>query len=75
VNQFLQHLVTEDNEAKIGDYARVLSLVGGIVLTGMGIYQFWLDPLHFSIPAFGIAMMQYLIGCAALIAGKTWSGA
>jgi len=75
VNEFLKHLVTEDEEAKIGDYARVLSLVGGTVLMGMGIYQFALDPLHFSINNFGVAMMQYLIGCAALIFGKTWSGA
>jgi hypothetical protein len=75
VSQFLQHLVTEDNDAKIGDYARVLSLVGGAVIMGMGLYQFYLDPLHFSISSFGVAMMQYLIGCAALIFGKTWSGA
>lgn len=72
---FLFDILTEDAGAHIFDYIRVLSVLGGVVLMGLAIYQFVTDMPHADIEHVGRSFMEYFAGVGAAIFGKAKSGA
>lgn len=75
IKGFLRQITTEDDAAHIFDYVRVLSVLGGIVLMGLAIYQFVKDVQHADIEHVGRSFMEYFAGVGAAIFGKSKSGA
>lgn len=75
IKGFLAQITTEDDAAKIFDYVRVLSVLGGIVLMGLAVYQFVMAGGVGDIEHVGRAFMEYFAGVGAAIFGKAKSGA
>lgn len=75
VQKFLRDITTEDTAGKIFCYVRILSLLGGLVLLGIMIFQASADLVHFDLEKAGRSLLEYLTGVGAAIWGKTKSGA